>query len=115
MKRSFFPSRATTMTVKPERFLDCPAVNEERPLALNCDAVARAQNQDAASLQSLASTATSKPNLFGGLAANEEASIVRCTQIPGLDEPFKTRAPNAATSDDVIHFHHHALNCIGMT
>jgi hypothetical protein len=89
-------------------FLNCPGVSEEHPFALDCDAVATAQSQDAAVLLGLAS----RPQSFGRFEMSEGANIV--CHAPGPDQPFKTCIPDAMLND-IIYFYHLALNHVGMS
>jgi hypothetical protein len=82
-----------------ECFLNFPAVDHEHPFALDCDCTANARNEEATSMQSLAS----KPNRHGQCKMSPTANLICC--IPGPNQPFKTRTPDAALND-VMQFCH---------
>jgi hypothetical protein len=91
-----------------ECFLNYPEVDEQHPFALDYETIAQAQNNNVASLQSLAS----KPTKFGRFQMSENANLI--CYIPGPNLPFKTCIPDALL-DTVIRFYHLVLNHIGMT
>jgi hypothetical protein len=107
-----FAASAFSILCNDNDMLQCfsnhPAVSEDFPFALDCDAVATAQNQDAAVLLGLAS----QPQAFRRFEMSKEVNIV--CYVPGPDQPFKMHIPDAMLNN-IIHFCHLALNHIVMT
>jgi hypothetical protein len=89
-------------------FIDFPAIDHEHPFAPDCDRTLNAQNEDATSMQSLAS----KPNQHGRCQMSPTANLI--CHIPGPNQPFKTCMPDAMLND-IMQVCHLALNHVRTT